>query len=192
MAVQYLISIVIFALFVLSVLTRAAMLRRQGIHAIVFGVTHKTDFIIIPCALALIYLVIAPAFGWPVFSILVQRFWTSDIPGWAGLAVSITALLFFVYTLVCFGTSFRVGIDESKPSPLVTNGAFAISRNPIYVCFILFFAGLFLVYCNIVTAVILLAIIPLVHRQILREERFLTDFYGDEYREYHKKVRRYL
>jgi hypothetical protein len=45
------------------------------------------------------------------------------------------ALIGFAVTLKSFGDSFRVGIDEKKPDKLVTSGMFAISRNPIYVCF---------------------------------------------------------
>ena len=69
---------------------------------------------------------------------------------------------------------------------------FAISRNPIYVCFLLFFAGFFLIHCNIVIAAAIVLFSLAIHRQILREEKFLASHYGEEYGEYRKKVRRYL
>lgn len=97
-----------------------------------------------------------------------------------------------IFTLISFGDSFRVGIDEEKPDRLVTTGMFGFSRNPIYVCFDSFFIGLFLVHKNIVILVAVIAFALLIHRQILREERFLRSHYGAEYEEYCRNVRRYL
>jgi protein-S-isoprenylcysteine O-methyltransferase Ste14 len=69
---------------------------------------------------------------------------------------------------------------------------FAISRNPIYVCFLLFFAGLFLIHRNIVIAVGLVLFALAIYRQVLREEKFLAAHYGAEYENYYKKAKRYL
>ena len=191
-ALQYLISVIVFALFILSVITRAVTLRRQGIRAMMFGETDKTDFILMPFVFAVIYVVLANTFGWPVWDVLVYRFWASDIPGWVGLVFGIAALVFFIYTLVSFGISFRVGIDEDNPAELVTTGAFAISRNPIYVCFLAFFFGLFLVHSNIVITLAFVAFALVIHRQIIREEKFLVSYYGEKFEEYCSRVRRYL
>jgi len=89
-------------------------------------------------------------------------------------------------------TAFRVGIDEKKPDKLVTSGLFALSRNPLYVCFNTFLVGQFLVHRNIVIAVAAVGFALAIHRQIWREETFLSVHYGAEYEKYCKKVRRYL
>lgn len=191
-ALQYYLGVSVFALFILSVAVRAVLLRRQGIQAFLFGETHKTDFILVPCVLFVIYVVLANTFGWPVLDLLVARFWASEVPGWVGLGLCLVALFFFWYTLASFGKSFRVGIDENSPAELVTSGAFALSRNPIYVCFLVFFAGLYLVQCNVVLTLTLVAFAMTIHRQILREEAFLSAHYGKEYEEYQRKVQRYL
>jgi len=181
-----------FALFICAVLIRTALLRRRGVRALVFGATDKTDFILVPFMLALIYVICADTFGWPVWGVLVRRFWASAIPGWIGLILGAVALAFFLYTLASFGRSFRVGIDESKPGELVTTGAFAHSRNPLYVCFFLGFCGLFLVHCNVVVLVASVAFALVINRQVLREEKFLASHYGSVFEEYRKKVHRYL
>lgn len=185
-------SVCLFALFVVMVLVRAAMLRRQGVQVIVFGQTDKSDFILVPLVLAIAYTALAGTFGLPIPEVLIRLFWESDISGYFGLALCVIAITGFAVTLYNFGNSFRVGIDESKPDKLVTTGMFAISRNPIYVCFLMFFAGLFLIHRNIVIAVAVLLFGLAIHRQILREEKFLTAHYGQDYAEYRKKVRRYL
>ena len=102
------------------------------------------------------------------------------------------AIIGFILTLISFGNSFRVGIDVKTPGKLVTTGMFSISRNPSYVCFLLFFIGLFMIYCNIVIAVAVVLFALVIHRQVLREEKFLRDYYGVEYEVYCWKVRRYL
>jgi protein-S-isoprenylcysteine O-methyltransferase Ste14 len=158
----------------------------------VFGATDKTDFLLVPFVLAIIYAVLANSFRFPLWEPLVHPFWETVIPGWAGLVLSAAATMGLIFTLISFGDSFRVGIDEEKADRLVTTGMFGLSRNPIYVCFDAFFMGLFLVHRNIVILVGFIAFALLIHRQILREEKFLYSHYGAEYEEYCRNVRRYL
>jgi protein-S-isoprenylcysteine O-methyltransferase Ste14 len=167
-------------------------MRKRGIKVIVFRQTDKSDFILVPLVLAIAYTALARTFGLPIWDALIYLFWESDIPGWFGLGFNVIAIVGFALTLISFGDSFRVGIDENKPDKLITSGMFAVSRNPIYVCFLMFFTGLFLIHCNIVMAVGIVMFALAIHRQILREEKFLAGHYGEDYEEYLKKVRRYL
>jgi len=95
-------------------------------------------------------------------------------------------------SLVSFGRSFRVGIDVDAPDQLVTTGIFAYSRNPIYVGFFLVLVGQILVFPNWVPLVYLAAGTWLFHRQVLREEQFMRQQYGDQYAAYCQRVRRYV
>jgi protein-S-isoprenylcysteine O-methyltransferase Ste14 len=190
--VQYVASAVFFLLFILTVLIRAALLRRKGIRAIVFGATDKTDFLLVPFVVTIIYAVLANSFQFPLWEPLVHPFWETVVLGWVGLGLSAAAIMGLIVTLISFGDSFRVGIDEEKADRLVTTGMFAFSRNPIYVCFDSFFIGLFLVHRNIVILLAIIAFALLIHRQILREEKFLHSYYGAEYEVYCRNVRRYL
>ena len=192
MTIQNTLSVSLFALFVIMALIRAAVLSRKGFRVIVFGQTDKSDFLLVPLVLAIAYSVLANTFDLPIWSVLVHPFWNSMEPGWAGLILGVVSIVGFALTLASFGDSFRVGIDEENPDKLITQGIFAISRNPIYVCFLLFFTSLFLVHKNIVITVATVLFAIAIHRQVIREERFLTSHYGEEYEEYRKKVRRYL
>jgi len=189
---QYYISAGLFAAFIICVAGRAGMLRKKGINAIVFGATDKTDFLLVPFALATIYAVFANTFALPLWRPLLAPLWKMETPGVLGLMISGLAVAGIIASLVSFGDSFRVGIDERKPDKLVKTGMFAFSRNPIYVCFDIFFTGLFLVHRNVTIAVAAVAFAALIHRQILREETFLRSHYGAEYDDYCRKVRRYL
>jgi protein-S-isoprenylcysteine O-methyltransferase Ste14 len=178
--------------FFLLVIGRAAMLRKKGIRAFVFGETDRSDFLLVPVFLALAYTVLASAFALPIPFWIIQPFWVSPFVGWLGLALAALVLVGIALTLYSFGDSFRVGIDEKKPDKLVTTGMFAVSRNPIYVCFLLFFAGQFLVNPNLALLIVTGLLALAMHRQILREEAFLSVHYGADYAAYRKRVRRYL
>jgi protein-S-isoprenylcysteine O-methyltransferase Ste14 len=52
--------------------------------------------------------------------------------------------------------------------------------------------GEFFIFPNWILLVYLLAASWLIHRQVLREEEYLTQHYGQEYAEYCRRVKRYL
>jgi protein-S-isoprenylcysteine O-methyltransferase Ste14 len=174
------------------ILIRAVILGRHGIKVIVFGETQKTDFIIVPAVLFFFYAIVSSVYKLPFPQILIQNFVENKILIICAIVICTISLVWFAITLKTFGKSFRVGIDENTKDKLITNGTFSISRNPIYLAFITFFTGIFLAYPNIITLLFIILISLTIHRQILREEKFLKDHYGNEYDEYCGKVRRYL
>ncbi len=177
-------------LLVGMVLARVVVMRRKGIEAMNFGKIDRTDFLIPPFALFYFYLIFAAAFGLPAVS--TQVFFQSEIAAWLGVIFCLAGLVFFFWSLVSFGKSFRVGIDADHPGKLVTSGAFALSRNPIYVGFGLVLVGQFLIFPNWIRLLYLVAGFWLFHRQVLREEDYLKQHYGQEYAGYCQRVPRYL
>jgi protein-S-isoprenylcysteine O-methyltransferase Ste14 len=177
-------------LLVGMVLTRVLLMRRTGTRAVHFGRIDKTDFLIPPFALFYCYTVFAAAFNLPIVS--TQRFFHSEVISWVGVSLGFVGLTLFLLSLVSFGRSFRVGIDIDHPDKLVTTGVFAFSRNPMYVAVGCVLLGQFLVFPNWIVVVYLAAGMWLVHRQVLREEAFLREQYGQAYAEYCHRVRRYL
>jgi protein-S-isoprenylcysteine O-methyltransferase Ste14 len=154
------------------------------------GRIDKTDFLIPPFALFYFYAAFAAAFNLP--SVTTQTFFHSELLSWVGVLLCLVGLVLLLLSLVAFGKSFRVGIDVDHAGKLVTTGVFACSRNPIYVAFSCVLLGQFLVFPNWILLVYLPAGIWLFHRQVLREEEFLRQHYGQEYAEYCRRVRRYL
>lgn len=176
-------------LLVMLVMIRTLQLKRLGIKAVQFGEKDKTDFLILPFAFLLFYIVFAGAFGLPEIG---TQLFDDTFIGWIGVIVCIMGILLFIYALISFGKSFRVGLDEDHPGELVTTGAFSISRNPIYTAFGLVLAGIFLIIPNWIVLIYVFAGIWLFNRQILLEEQSLKGIYGKKYMEYCKKVRRFL
>ncbi len=174
---------------VILVLFRAFQLKKLGIKAIRFGQMDKKDFFIPPFALLLFYMVFASAFGLPEIGV---ELFNNEFICWIGVAACVMGILLFIYALISFGKSFRVGLDEEHPGELVTTGAFSISRNPIYTAFGLVLTGIFLIIPNWIILIYVFIGIWLFTRQILLEEESLKKIYGEKYTDYCNRVRRFL
>jgi protein-S-isoprenylcysteine O-methyltransferase Ste14 len=81
-----------------------------------------------------------------------------------------------------------------KPvTALVVTGPYRFSRNPMYLGFTLFYLGISL-WVNSLWPLLLLPVVLVVMRLgvIAREETYLERRFGDEYRSYRARVRRWL
>ncbi len=79
------------------------------------------------------------------------------------------------------------------PSALVASGPFRLSQNPIYLSFVLIYAGVGLIVNSFWMLLLLpVVIFGLTRGIIIRDERFLEGIFGDEYRNYRARVRRWL
>lgn len=188
--IQNYFAVLTLLLLISMVVTRVNMLKKHGIEAMNFGKLDKTDYIIPPFALFYFYLIIAAAFRLPTVS--KQVFFVSGLLAWVGVFFCLVGLVVFLWSLVSFGRSFRVGIDVENPDKLITTGVFAFSRNPIYLAFGMILLGQFLIFPNWILLVYTAAGYWLIHRQVLREEAYLRQHYGEEYAAYCQQVRRYL
>jgi protein-S-isoprenylcysteine O-methyltransferase Ste14 len=182
-------AIATLMLVIVMVLFRVFLMRKMRIKAMKFGEMDKKDFFIIPFASLFFYLILSSALNLPKLGAELFR---NEIVSWFGVVLCILGLLLFLLSLVSFGKSFRVGIDEEKPGALITTGVFAISRNPIYTAFGFILFGIFLIFPNWILLLYLIAGLWLFNRQVLLEEDSLKKIYGEEYMEYCKKVRKYL
>jgi protein-S-isoprenylcysteine O-methyltransferase Ste14 len=177
-------------ILIAMVLTRVAILRREGIAAVKFGAIDKSDFLIPPFALFYLYLIWAAALHWPTF--IHALLFVSPALAWLGVALCTAGVVLMLLTLTSFGKSFRVGIDADEPDELVTSGVFAFTRNPIYVAFGIVLLGEFLILPHWILLVYLVGGIALFHRQVLREEDYLASHYGEAYGSYRQRVPRYF
>ena len=119
----------------------------------------------------------------------------SDYLFYAGLGCELLAVVINLTAIFSFIKN-KTTINPVKPhtaTSLVTSGAFTFSRNPMYLGLLLFLFG-FALQVNIIGGVPLLILFVLYLNafQILPEERAMLEVFGDEYREYMKKVRRWI
>ncbi len=85
----------------------------------------------------------------------------------------------------------RVGLPVGEHA-LVTDGVYKISRNPMYTSFIFFFAACFLLVPSLLLGALIIFNLVMHHLIILKEEKFLTGYFGKEYLDYKSSVARYL
>ena len=88
--------------------------------------------------------------------------------------------------------SWRIGIDFQNKTPLITNGLYKISRNPIYLFLMIGLIGLFMVMPNSITFAVTFGAFLILHVTMRLEEDFLYTQHGEKYELYKKKVRRLI
>jgi protein-S-isoprenylcysteine O-methyltransferase Ste14 len=113
--------------------------------------------------------------------------------GWLGAMMFALALALFAWAIV---TITRAGsnIPTSRPTTtIVDTGLYRFTRNPIYLGMVLGLAGLTIAFNSLW---LLLTLVPfaLVIRYgvVAREEAYLERKFGDGYRRYRARVRRWL
>lgn len=112
--------------------------------------------------------------------------------GITGIALVTLSLLWIMLAQHHMRQSWRIGIDDAHPAPLVTTGIFAYSRNPVFLGMLVGIGGLFLVLPNAVTLGLLGVGYVIMQLQVRLEEEFLERQYGDAYRAYKTRTRRWF
>jgi protein-S-isoprenylcysteine O-methyltransferase Ste14 len=91
------------------------------------------------------------------------------------------------------GSSWRIGVDSTERTELVTRGVFALSRNPIYSFMMIAWIGFaLLVPTWLALASIPVAILAFQVQVRLVEEPHLRTKHGDPFRAYAARVGRFL
>jgi protein-S-isoprenylcysteine O-methyltransferase Ste14 len=93
-------------------------------------------------------------------------------------------------TLQAAGTNVNPALPATA---IVDSGPFRFSRNPLYLALTLVYVGLTLAFNTWWGIVVLVPLLIIMHRGVvLREERYLEQKFGETYRQYRAKVRRYF
>jgi protein-S-isoprenylcysteine O-methyltransferase Ste14 len=108
----------------------------------------------------------------------------------------VCVLVSFPLALMTFHVLSRAHtpVDPMQPTTaLVTEGPFRYSRNPIYVALTLLYVGVALLINALwILLLVVPAVLVLRYGVIAREEAYLTQKFGDAYRQYTTQVRRWL
>jgi protein-S-isoprenylcysteine O-methyltransferase Ste14 len=118
----------------------------------------------------------------------------TEIGRYVGGGLLIASALFY---LLAAAGGFRKADTDVKPwkttSAIVDDGVYAFTRNPMYLGMALFYAGLGLLFSSLGAFLLLPMLIAIIQTQVIaREERYLEGKFGDEYRTYKSRVRRWL
>lgn len=111
----------------------------------------------------------------------------------AGAAICGTGVLFFILSVLHMQDNWRAGVPQADKTDLVTDGIYAISRNPAFLGFDLLYVGILLMFYNWLLFTVSLVGVIMLHLQIVNvEEDFLQYTFPTEYTVYRKTVARYF
>jgi protein-S-isoprenylcysteine O-methyltransferase Ste14 len=111
----------------------------------------------------------------------------------SGFLLAMLGLLLGLGALIAFRRTRSTSAPHRAAGKLITAGPYRFSRNPVYLGFVFMLIGLPLdagTYWGILLAPIM---VYLFNRLIIEpEEEYLTQKYGETYRSYRAKVRRWI
>jgi protein-S-isoprenylcysteine O-methyltransferase Ste14 len=111
----------------------------------------------------------------------------------AGLVLYAAGLAATLGAQSAMGRSWRIGVDETERTDLVTSGPFALVRNPIFAAMLPTALGLALLAPNVVAVFAFAALVLALELQTrFVEEPYLLRVQGEPYRAYAGRVGRFL
>jgi protein-S-isoprenylcysteine O-methyltransferase Ste14 len=103
----------------------------------------------------------------------------------AGVTLAVAGILAMFGAQLAMGNSWRIGLDETERTGLVTGGPFRLVRNPIYTAMAVVGLGLALMVPNLVALAGLIAFLAGIELQVrLVEEPHLRRAHGADYARY--------
>jgi protein-S-isoprenylcysteine O-methyltransferase Ste14 len=111
----------------------------------------------------------------------------------AGVVLFSAGLIATLAAQIAMGESWRIGVDESETTELVTSGPFAVVRNPIFSAMLPASIGLALMVPSVIALAGVVALGAALELQVrVVEEPYLLAKQGERYRDYASKVGRFV
>lgn len=114
--------------------------------------------------------------------------------GWpAGVAAIVAGIALVAWSMHRFRRSETTVNPYGSTRAIVSDGPYRFSRNPIYLALVLIYVGGGIAVGSLWVLALLVPCLAVMHwGVILREERYLENKFGDDYRRYKASVRRWL
>jgi protein-S-isoprenylcysteine O-methyltransferase Ste14 len=110
-----------------------------------------------------------------------------------GIVLACAGILATFAAQLAMGDSWRIGVDESERTDLVTGGVFALVRNPIYSAMLPTVGGLALMAPSVVALLGWIALLTALELQTRGvEEPYLLRVHGERYAQYAARVGRFI
>jgi protein-S-isoprenylcysteine O-methyltransferase Ste14 len=110
-----------------------------------------------------------------------------------GLAFIAGGLALAIFSVRAFRRAGTKVVPGQPATALVTTGPYRVTRNPIYLGFVLVYFGLSIVLTSVWVLLLLFPVLVILQRGVVaREEVYLERKFGDAYRAYKARVPRWL
>jgi protein-S-isoprenylcysteine O-methyltransferase Ste14 len=137
--------------------------------------------------------VLSVAFGALAYLVIPFRLALAPWLRFSGVVLVPGAIAFALWgqrTMRAAGTNIR---PDQPATAIVSDGPFAFTRNPLYLSLLAMFAGIGLAVASLTFLAVLVPFALVLHfGVVLREERYLDAKFGDAYRAYQARVRRWI
>jgi protein-S-isoprenylcysteine O-methyltransferase Ste14 len=112
---------------------------------------------------------------------------------WTGLAPGVFGLWMMAVSARSFRKADTGLVPFDEATVLVTSGFFRYTRNPMYLGMVLLLVGVAILHGSAAAFLPVPLFALIIHRNfVLAEERFMERAFGDAYRDYRERVRRWL
>lgn len=184
----------ILSVFYIAYFAKALLLKRRGIHTNLLGKSDKPPSVrlneLLLRAITLLGAIVQFA------SVLFANRLSLSAPPFAvrvvGIIFASLGCLLFLLALHAMQDSWRAGFDKNQDTKLINSGVYRISRNPAFLGFDLLYIGCAMAFPHLIHVLVALIALVLFHFQILGEEAYCAEAFGDAYILYKSKTRRYF
>lgn len=112
---------------------------------------------------------------------------------WTGFALAVAGIAGTLAVQLQMGASWRIGVDNTERTDLVTSGTFGVVRNPIFTVMAVTGGGLALMTPNVVALTGFVVLVVALQLQVrVVEEPYLLRTHGDAYAAYAAQTGRFL
>ena len=113
-----------------------------------------------------------------------------NLIGWVGVAVGLCLAIYILSMLKSKHTSSDPG---GIPSTLITTGPYSLSRNPMYLAYVIITSGAAIIFGSITAFIAPVICFSVLHVIIIPgEERNLQKTFGQKYEHYQRSVHRWI
>ena len=184
------IALVIMGIFYAIYFGKMLLQKKKGIktdqiaESQIHNVEFYTEAVMKAATICVVVVEIASVLiGWSLFPVWVRM---------VGVCMAVAGDVVFGISVWTMKDSWRAGLARADETVMVTDGIYRVSRNPAFLGFDLVYVGILIMFFNPVLLLFSLFAGIMLHLQILQEEKYLPEVFGEEYLEYKKKAGRYL
>lgn len=162
------------------------MLRRAGAHT-------KSGQLRLMAGLALVIYAVYPSLLHLTGTVKPLAALDSNTSNVVGIVLALGGVALTLYAQVAMGESWRIGVDHDERTELVTDGPYALVRNPIFSAMIPTALGLALMVPSAISIASITAVVIALELQVrVVEGPYQLQAQGRAYRDYAAKTGRFI